>query len=663
MTPKTSLSGAFLKRLVPVALLVTLVCSLLSAWQQQQRFEAELGHKKTQLLELGATMLASPLWNFDSVRIGDMLDTLLADADVVGVRLHDSSGDLLQARYDGHQATASETRKTPIIFRNAFVERPIGQLSLSFSDQRLTQQILTSALTALLATGLLAMLVTGWSLYFLRRRVVAPLSAIHRRLAAVGRGETLPPQPVSAPGEVGQALQAFNTLALQLKSAQQEIQQQARRDTLTGLCNRYGMNDELLCWIDRHPDRPLGLLHLDINHLRWTNLGYGRETGNRVLIELARRLQGIGAQHLVIPPVRLGSDEFALAVADACPTRLQALVREVQDRLRAPFVVDDQELYLSMTIGGALYPEHAETLQELLKRAEQALYRSKESARGDYRLYQPAVASQQVEQMAAIERDLHQALSHEGLELALQPIMGRGGRHIIGVEALVRLHHPERGMLSPADFIPAAEESGVIVAIDEWVIEQGLAWLAKVSAAGQEQLTISFNVSVQEIHTGRLPCHLEEALHRHGLAPERIIIEVTEHLMLEPSETVLEVFAALHRLGCRLAIDDFGTGFSSLGYLQRHAFDIIKIDRSFMVDATTDQQQGKLVNAMVEMGHALGLQVTIEGVETDDQASYCRQLGAEHQQGFHYARPMPAQTLLERLSSSETLVASPAVRC
>lgn len=655
MTPQTSLSGVFLKRLVPVALLVALICSLLSAWQQQQRFETELAYKKTQLLELGATMLASPLWNFDKPRIGDMIETLLADADVVGVRLHDSNGRLLQARFDGHEAEGSDTHKTPIRYKNAFVERDIGRLSLTFSDKRLSHQIVISGLTALLATSLLAILVTGWSLHFLRRRVIAPLAAIHHRLAALGRGETPPAQRIMAPGEVGQALQAFNTLALQLESAHDKIEHQARRDALTGLDNRHGLDAALLRWIERHPAHELGLLHLDINHLRWTNLGYGRDTGNQVLVELARRLQGIGAQHLAVPPVRLGSDEFALAVADATPASLQSLVREVQERMRAPFVVEGQELYLSLTMGGALFPEHAETLQELFKRAEQALYRSKENARGDYRLFQPAVGSLQVEQMAAVERDLHQALSHQGLRLALQPIMDISGKRIIGVEALVRLQHPERGMLSPADFIPAAEASGLIVSIDEWVIEQGLAWLADASAAGQQHLTISFNVSVREIHTGHLPGRLEEALERHGLAAERIIIEVTEHLMLEPNETVLEVFAALHRLGCRLAIDDFGTGFSSLGYLQRHAFDIIKIDRSFMTEATTDQHQGKLVNAMVEMGHALGLQVTVEGVETGDQADYCRHVGAEHLQGFHYFRPLPAQTLLAQLSANASL--------
>ncbi|WP_458525704.1 putative bifunctional diguanylate cyclase/phosphodiesterase [Onishia taeanensis] len=655
MTPNASLSGVFLKRLVPVALLVALGCSLLSAWQQQRHFEAELGAKKRQLLELGATMLASPLWNFDQPRIGDMLDTLLADADVVGVRLHDSSGRLLQARFDGHEADSADTHKAPIVFRNAFVERDIGHLSLMFTDRRLTQQILVSALTALLATGLLTILVTGWSLHFLRRRVIAPLGAIHHRLAALGRGETLPAQRITAPGEVGQALQAFNTLALQLESAHLEIKHQARRDALTGLENRHGLDEELMRWGERHPDRDLGLLHLDINHLRWINLGYGRETGNRVLVELARRLQGIGAQHLAVPPVRLGSDEFALAVADATPSSLQSLVSEVQKRMRAPFVIDDQELYLSLTMGGALFPEHAESLPELFKRAEQALYRSKENARGDYQLFQPAVASMQVDHMATVERDLHQALSHDGLRLALQPIMDISGHCITGVEALARLQHPERGLLSPADFIPAAEASGLIASIDEWVIEHGLAWLAEASTAGQQHLTISFNVSVREIHTGQLPDRLKEALERHDLAAERIIIEVTEHLMLEPNETVLEVFAALHRLGCRLAIDDFGTGFSSFGYLQRHAFDIIKIDRSFMTQVTTDQQQAALVNAMVEMGHALGLEVTIEGVETVDQDDYCRHVAAEHLQGFYYSRPLPAQTLLEQLSARATL--------
>ncbi|MBD3894378.1 EAL domain-containing protein [Halomonas sp. ML-15] len=653
MSRRLSLNQLFMLRLVPLALLVALAVSLVSAWHLQKRFEVELERKETELLRIGASLLAAPLWNFDNQAVSELVDTLLADADVASVSVYDDSGTLLLARDAGNELNGLQERREAIIFENALLRRQLGYLELTFTRQRLSEQIGWSVFFTLLAVTLVVVAVFGWTMRFNRLHVIAPLNAILDTLRAMRGGQAFVPVVSQAPGEVGDALRAYNSLAVQLDHAHQEIAAQSRRDALTGLLNRHGFYSQLADWLETYPQRPLGILLIDINHFRWINESFGQDAGSQLLCDIAARLEQQLAARLCLPLARLGSDEFVAAFAD---TDTHALARQAQALQRAmlePFSIFDQQVFVSMNLGGAMFPQHAATAEGLLKVVELALHRGKSSP-GEYRLYQPSTTHLPAHEMIALERDLHRALNEDGLRLMLQPIVTAnsqpGGRvTLAGVEALVRIEHPENDVLPPDSFIPVAEASGLILPLGAWVMEQGLAWLAEATRQGLDSQTLSFNVSAREVHAGGLVERLADGLERHGLAPHRIILEVTENLMLERDELVLETFSALRALGCRLAIDDFGTGFSSLNYLQHLPFDIVKIDRCFVSEIHTDARQAALVAAMIEMGHALGLSVTVEGIELREHAQRCLASGADHLQGYYFCRPLPAAEALRRL--------------
>lgn len=653
MKHRPSLNQLFMLRLVPLALLVALAVSLASAWHLHKRFEVELEHKEAELLRIGASLMAAPLWNFDSQALSELVETLLADADVASVSVYDDSDTLILSRRIGDEPTGLQRRREAIVFDNALLRRKLGYLELTFTRQRLSEQIGWSIFFTLLAVALVVVAVLAWTMRFNRLHVVAPLNAILDTLRAMRSGQPFVPVVSQAPGEVGAALLAYNSLAAQLDHAHQEIAAQSRRDALTGLLNRHGFYAHLSDWLESYPQRPLGLLHMDINHFRWINESFGQDAGSHLLCDIAARLERQLATRLQLPLARLGSDEFVAAFADTDASALALQARDLQRSMLEPFEIFDQQVFVSMNIGGALFPRHASTAEGLLKVVELALHRGKAHSPGEYRLYQPSTTHLPAHQMIALERDLHRALNDDGLRLMLQPIVTAdsipGNRVTLnGVEALVRIEHPEQGILAPDTFIPVAEASGLILPLGAWVMEQGLAWLAEATRHGLETQTLSFNVSAREIHAGGLVERLAEGLARHALSPHRVILEVTENLMLERDEVVLETFDALRELGCRLAIDDFGTGFSSLSYLQHLPFDIVKIDRCFITAIDHDPRQVALVAAMIEMGHALGLSVTVEGIEFAEQARCCLDNGADHLQGYYFCPPLPAQEALSR---------------
>ncbi|APX93064.1 hypothetical protein BWR19_09055 [Halomonas sp. 1513] len=653
MSRRLSLNQLFMLRLVPLALLVALAVSLASAWHLHKRFEVELERKESELLRIGASLMAAPLWNFDNHALSELVETLLADADVASVSVYDDNDTLILSRHTSHDLLGMEQRRAAIIFENALLRRQLGHLELTFTRQRLSEQIGWSIFFTLLAVALVVVAVLAWTMRFNRLHVVAPLNAILDTLRAMRSGQPFVPVVSRAPGEVGAALLAYNSLAVQLDHAHQEIAAQSQRDALTGLLNRHGFYAHLSEWLEVHPQRPLGVLHMDINHFRWINESFGQDAGSQLLCDIAARLEQQLASQLQLPLARLGSDEFVAAFADIDAPGLARHARSLQRSMLEPFTIFDQQVFVSMNLGGALFPQHAATAEGLLKVVELALRRGKARSPGEYRLYQPSSTHLPAHQMIAMERDLHRALNEDGLRLMLQPIVTAdstpGDRVVLaGVEALVRIEHPEHGALAPDRFIPVAEASGLILPLGAWVMEQGLAWLAAATRQGFETQTISFNVSAREIHAGGLVERLAEGLERHALAAHRIILEVTENLMLERDEVVLETFDALRELGCRLAIDDFGTGFSSLSYLQHLPFDIVKIDRCFVTAIHHDSHQAALVAAMIEMGHALGLSVTVEGIEFADQARCCLDNGADHLQGYYFCRPLPAEEALSR---------------
>jgi diguanylate cyclase (GGDEF)-like protein len=391
------------------------------------------------------------------------------------------------------------------------------------------------------------------------------------------------------------------------------------------------------------------LLSLDLDDFKTINDSLGHSLGDQLLIALGQRLQGLLPQQDAI--ARIGGDEFAILVEtlEGDPG-VDLLAQRVIDRLAEPFVLDGQNLYASACIGIALYPAdgtHAETLQS---HADAALHRAKEHGRGVLRFFSPEMSSRAKERLA-LEADLRLALERGELQLHYQPQVDLISGQIVGLEALLRWTHPERGAVSPAEFIPLAEESGLVIRLGDWVLHEACRQIKYWTESGMAPRQTSVNVSAVQLSRGLLVESVKRALDDTGIAPEQLELEITESFVMADREQSFRALAELKALGVRLSIDDFGTGYSSLAYLQQLAVHKLKIDLSFVRDMTSNSGNAAIVKAVIALGHSLGLEIIAEGVEEAGQARYLRSLQCDVMQGYLISHPLPAAAMTEFLKS------------
>ncbi|MFT4118369.1 EAL domain-containing protein [Bradyrhizobium sp.] len=422
----------------------------------------------------------------------------------------------------------------------------------------------------------------------------------------------------------------------------------ARRDVLTGLPNRAVFHEQLTDRVmraERMGER-LAVLYVDLDRFKAINDTLGHATGDMLLQKVADRFRSALREGELV--ARLGGDEFAIIQPGmAQPEAAKALARRLVDLISRAYAIAGHMLHVGTSIGIALYPNDGREPDELLKNADLALYRAKADGRGSYRLYEPGM-DERMQARRAMEIDLRRALAFKQLQLFYQPKVRADSREIIGFEALIRWNHPDRGPVSPAAFIPLAEEIGVIVPVGEWVLREA----CKQAACWPRAVTVGVNLSPVQFRTGMILETVTSALAHSGLAPERLEIEITEGALLENSEAVLEVLHGLRALGVKIAMDDFGTGYSSLGYLQKFPFDTIKIDRSFVSGIDKDEKRRSIVRAIAQLASGLGMATTAEGVETESELACVRTEGCTNIQGYLTGRPQPAEAATNLLIPS-----------
>jgi len=435
------------------------------------------------------------------------------------------------------------------------------------------------------------------------------------------------------------------------KRAEQHLQHQATHDPLTGLANRYHLHQKLSqATADKSPEG-LGVLFLDLDRFKLINDSLGHNTGDELLRQVARRLKNCLRGNDTI--ARFGGDEFVMLLKNL-GNRAEALAvaGKILQALEPHFDIAGQSLYISTSIGISLCPEHGRDSQTLLKHADAAMYQAKAAGRNRVSLFSPAL-SQHASARLSIENDLRQALEEKQLELHYQPIIDTRSGQVIGAEALARWQHPRDGMIPPDRFIPAAEESGLILPLSAWVIETAIAQAAEWQKRGLA-LPVSINLSVKECDPARTMPLIRTALTRHNLAPGLLQIEITETVMMEEIEQVLPMLEALRALGVRIAMDDFGTGYSSLRYLRDLPLDTLKIDKSFITRITAEPADQAIVSAVISLANRLNIHVITEGVEQQAQADWLTEAGCHIVQGYHYARPMPPAQLEQQLARGQT---------
>ncbi|MFC3076279.1 putative bifunctional diguanylate cyclase/phosphodiesterase [Shinella pollutisoli] len=440
-----------------------------------------------------------------------------------------------------------------------------------------------------------------------------------------------------------------------LKEAETRNHRQAITDHLTGLINRQGFEavlDDMIGRADQHGHQ-LACLFVDLDRFKWINDNLGHAAGDDVLCEVATRLRRqLRADDMI---ARLGGDEFAILLS--APNARQ-LATDVSARLaaslRPPILSQGCELNVSASIGIAVYPDHAATAADLLQKSDMAMYSRKRSGKNGVRFFDADmldIARKRLE----TEQFIDQGLREDWFEAHLQPIVALSDGRVAGFEALMRLHHPQRGILPPGEIVGIAEENGSITRIGDVILSKSIANLAAISAiAGFGETYLAVNFSPLQFEPA-LPARLASLLMENDVTPPRIVIEITEAVLMLDNPAVREVLDALSALGCRIALDDFGTGYSSLSYLNRFPVDIVKIDQSFTRSLSTSEKALRdksrmLVEGIRTISHQMGCTVVAEGIETDEQWEILRAMDIEFGQGYLFSRPLPLPALVDRLA-------------
>ncbi|HQT76169.1 MAG TPA: EAL domain-containing protein [Rhodopila sp.] len=473
--------------------------------------------------------------------------------------------------------------------------------------------------------------------------------------------ETAIPQPDGAdrPVEVlwrdnpdsGGHVIAIRDLSRQ-RAAESLIDRLARLDPLTGLLNREAFEHDVQALLDQPGRRPAGiaLLHLTIDRLDMVAELIGPAATEPLLIQVAQRLKGSIRQYDLLG--RLGRDEFAvLQTVAAAPVDPTPLAERILGEMGQPFTVGDPPIGINVSIGVAVHPADGTSARDLMRNAAMASALARQDGRNRCRTFDSGLG-EQLRERQMLRRDLRVALKQGQFTLHYQPIVDAESMDIAGYEALLRWDHPERGRIPPSDFIPVAEESGLIVPIGSWV----LATACAEAASWDRPLTVAVNLSPVQFEQPGIIATITEVLRRTGLPAERLELEVTETTLIEDKHNALEILTALKGLGVKLAMDDFGTGYSSLSYLRTYPFDKIKIDRSFVRDVERDAEAETIVQAIIVMGMSLRLKITAEGVETKQQLAMLRAYGCTFLQGYLLGRPCGAAQIQGRAQSLPRIV-------
>lgn len=420
----------------------------------------------------------------------------------------------------------------------------------------------------------------------------------------------------------------------------EKIAHLARHDTLTGLANRTLFREKLasaLENIDR--DGGFSVLFLDLDDFKVVNDAHGHPIGDGLLCQVALRLkEAVRSQDTV---ARFGGDEFAIIMTGLNdPNQVIVRARHLIELLREPYRVDDVLITSTASIGCALAPTDGKIANDLLRNADIALYTAKSDGRNTCRLFAPEMSEQLIERRR-MEEELSRAIATGELELHYQPLVSINSGSFCGFEALVRWNHPERGRIPPLDFIPIAEDTGLIVPIGRWVLNRA----CREAASWNNSLRIAVNLSPIQFREASLVDDIKFALNQSGLAAERLELEITESVMMQNGEQTIAKLKEINALGVKISMDDFGTGYSSLNYLRNFAFDKIKIDRSFVNELGRDNECDSIVRAIISLAECLSVSTTAEGVETSEQLEALRAMGCEEAQGYLFSQPRPANEI------------------
>lgn len=523
-------------------------------------------------------------------------------------------------------------------------------------------------------TGRLAPIVAGITLlalivmvavsyWFMNSVFIRPVQSLRNATRQVREGNLRVELDVNTHDEIGDLARAFREMGDSLFISQEQIRFHAYHDNLTGLPNRFMFQEHLEQAVShaRHYQETMAVLFADIDGFKRVNDTLGHHAGDDLLRQISERIRSVLrqqdylAQPVELDPAmnvvsRIGGDEFVVLVSQMhYAIEASKVAQRIIDAIATPFQVAGQEVYVGVSIGIALFPTDADTAEELLRRADMAMFHAKAAGKNNYQFYSAQMNAVAVNSLS-LEASLHKAMERDELFMVYQPKVDLMNGRTVGVEALLRWNHPEQGLIPPATFIPIAEEVGLINALGEWILRsvcgQIRAW-EDTAAAG---LSVAVNISSQQLANPRFGLIVQQILRESGVVARQLEFEITETSIMR-METYIDVALRMIReLGITISLDDFGTGYSSLSHLRRFPIDYLKIDRSFVDEALTNPDDQAIVSAIIGMAQNLGLQVVAEGVETQAQAEFIRAKGCDFAQGYYFGRPMQAADLLRHVA-------------
>ncbi|MCZ6592363.1 MAG: EAL domain-containing protein, partial [Alphaproteobacteria bacterium] len=452
--------------------------------------------------------------------------------------------------------------------------------------------------------------------------------------------------------ETGHTVAILSDISDRIES-EATIRRMAMEDPLTGLPNRAQFKEQLqsaLVQADR-TDRKVGVMLLDLDHFKNVNDTLGHAVGDELLVQVAARISGCLRDTDTV--ARLGGDEFAVIITNARqPDNIHLAGEKIIDTLSNLFLLDGKEVYTGASIGITIYPEDKGDQDQLLRNADLALYRAKEDGRGTCRLFDEKLHIE-MQARSAMERDLRRAIAQNEFHMVYQPQIDLRSGELVGAESLIRWQHPERGLVSPAEFIPIAESTQQIIEISQWVFHNVCHQFASWVDAGMELPAVSINISPLHFRQEGLVDDIGAALSESGLDPQRLEIEITEGMAMAVEVDALVTLNKLKDMGLKLAIDDFGTGYSSLNRLKEFPVDRLKIDQSFIQNVTESGSDAAITSAIIQLGHTLNLRVIAEAAETREQIDFLTEQGCDEVQGYYFSRPLSAEDFVAFVESYE----------
>lgn len=535
----------------------------------------------------------------------------------------------------------------------------IGSLSFTINGSHLSKQFIKRTYELLLFDLLRNVVLTCVLLVFFYYKLSKPILVLVGWVQSLQNTKQAPAIPLKArKDELTHLATTFLHIWQEREIAENKLNRLAYYDSLTGLANRSMLMQRLDETLQetKQTNASGALFYLDLDRFKTINDSLGHSIGDQLLKALSARLEAwLKPDHLA---ARIGGDEFAILLPCVSKQRAEEIAKQLMALTANPFVIDEHQLYCTVSLGISVFPADVKDTLDILRQADTALYRAKVSQRNNYLFYEPEMHAQ-VERLQQIEKGLHDALYLDQLVLYYQPQVD-DDLQLIGVEALIRWNHPQKGLLYPGHFMPIAEETGQILKLGQWIIEQAFYQYAQWKQQGVLPASfrrLAINISPLQFAQDSFVEHIRDSLQQAGISGEHIELEITENLLLENVESAIEKMRELKALNINISIDDFGTGYSSLRYLKHLSVDLLKIDRSFVTELHLNQSDQAIVDSIILMAKRLNLHVIAEGVETLDELNTLKALGCQQFQGFLFDQALDAEALNHRFAQGKYSVA------